>query len=233
MKVEIWSDIVCPWCAIGKRRFEAALARFADRDAVEVHWRSFELDPAAPRERSEDLTAHLAQKYRTTPQQAQAMQDHMTTVAAAEGWTFRLDRARQGNTFDAHRLLHLAGERGIQDAVKQRLLAAYLSDGEPIGSREALVRLGGEAGLEPAEARVVLEGDDYADAVRADEREAAALGATGVPFFVIDRRYGVAGAQPAEVLLAALERAWDESRRTPVLVGGAASDDCADGSCAV
>ncbi len=236
MKVEIWSDIVCPWCAIGKRRFETALADFSHRDEVEVVWRSFELDPHAPRERPEDLATHLAGKYRTSRERALLMERHMTDVAASEGLTFRLERARPGNTFDAHRLLHLAADRGRQDTVKERLLTAYLTDGEPIGDCDTLVRLAAEAGIDAGEARAVLHGDAYAGAVRTDEREAQALGVTAVPFFVIDRRYGVSGAQPAQVMEEALERSWAGSHAVSTLashrghdVGGA----CADGSCAV
>jgi predicted DsbA family dithiol-disulfide isomerase len=235
VKVEIWSDVVCPWCYIGKRRFEAALARFAHRDAVEVTWRAFELDPAAPRERAGDLADHLATKYRVSREEAQAMHDAMTATAAAEGLTFRFDRARSGNTFDAHRLLHLAADRGVQDAVKERLMSAYLTDGEPIGDPETLARLAAEAGLDADEARAVLAGDRYAAEVRSDERQAQALGATGVPFFVIDRRYGVAGAQPAEVIGEVLHKAWaDEHPLTMVAADdGASAPACGDGACAV
>jgi len=210
VKVEIWSDIVCPWCYIGKRRFEAALACFPHRDDVEVSWRAFELDVSAPVERKGELVDDLAAKYGVSRTEAQAMHDSMTATAAADGLTFRFDRARSGNTFSAHRLLHLAAGRGIQDAMKERLLSAYLSEGEPIGNGETLVRLAGEAGLDDAEVRAVLDSNRYADAVRADERQAAALGATGVPFFVVDRRYAVAGAQPADVLLEVLEKAWTD-----------------------
>jgi len=234
VQVEIWSDIVCPWCYIGKRRFEAALARFAHREEVEVTWRAFELDPSAPRERAGELVDSLAAKYGVSRQQAKAMHDSMTDTAAAVGVTFRFDQARSGNTFDAHRLLHLAGDRGVQDPVKERLLSAYLTEGEPIGDPETLVRLVGEAGLDGAEAREVLGSGRYADAVRADEREAAALGATGVPFFVVDRRYGVAGAQPPELLLEVLEKAAaDAHPLTLVTAGAQASAGCDDGSCAV
>jgi len=242
MKVEIWSDIVCPWCYVGKRRFEAALARFPHRDEVEVHWRSFELDPGAPAEPSGDLDVRLARKYGMSLADARGMQEHMTQVAAAEGLAFRFDLARSGNTVDAHRLLHLAAERGVQDAVKERLLSAYLCEGEPISDQAALVRLGTEAGLDGDEARAVLESERFLGEVRADEREATALGISGVPFFVVDRRYGVSGAQPPEVLLEMLLRAWADAHPL-TMVGasqtrgaggeGAGSDACADGSCAV
>ena len=229
--MEIWSDVVCPWCAIGKRRFGAALARFEHRDEVVVRWRSFELDPTAPRERPGPLVEHLAGKYGTTPAQARGMIDRMTATAAADGWAFRLDRARGGNTLDAHRLLHLAADRGVQDALEERLLAAYLVDGEPIGDPDALVRLAAEAGLDEPGARAVLASDRYLDAVRADEAQARALGITGVPFFVVDAAYGVSGAQPADVLLDVLRTAWTAAH--PPQVVGPGGGACTDGSCAV
>ena len=239
MKVEVWSDVVCPWCYIGKRRFESALARFPHRDEVEVRWRSFELDPTAPRSLAGDLGEHLAAKYGVPLAQARAMQEHMTQTAAGEGLDFRFASARSGNTFDAHRLLHLAADRGRQGAVKERLMRAYYTEGEPIGDPAALVRLAAEAGLDAEEARQVLEGDTYADDVRSDESLAAALGITGVPFFVVDGKYGVSGAQPATTLLQVLQTAWAEAR--PVVMVGTSSrptrepagEACADGSCAV
>jgi predicted DsbA family dithiol-disulfide isomerase len=234
MQVEIWSDVVCPWCAIGKRRFEAALRDFAHCDEVAVRWRSFELDPSAPPERDVDNVEHLAAKYGMSRAEAQAAQQRVATAAAGEGWRFDLDRARGGNTVDAHRLLHLAADRGVQDAVKERFLAGYFEQGERIGDRGTLVRLAAEAGLDAGEARDVLDGDRYRDAVRADEEQARAFGISGVPFFVVDRRYGVSGAQPADVLRDVLERAWADAHPEPALtpVGGD-GDACADGSCAV
>ncbi|MEJ3655278.1 DsbA family oxidoreductase [Actinomycetes bacterium KLBMP 9759] len=235
MKVEIWSDVVCPWCAIGKRRFESALARFPHRDDVDVRWRSFELDPTAPRERTGDLAGHLASKYGVSLEQATTMNRQMTERAAEDGWDFHFEHARPGNTFDAHRLLHLAADRGVQDAVKERLFAAYLEEGEPIGDADALGRIAAAAGLDEAEAREVLAGDRYADEVRADERQARAYGINGVPFFVIDEKYGVSGAQPADALLEVLETAWREANPLQVLTpaGGAEGGACEDGSCAI
>lgn len=232
MHVEIWSDVVCPWCAIGKRRFETALSRFPHADAVEVTWRSYELDPGAPRVRSEPAVEHLASKYGVAREEAQAMHDRMTGFAREEGLDFRLDTARSGNTFDAHRLLHLARERGVQDAVKERLLVAYLSEGEAIGDPDVLERLAAQAGLSAEEARAVLAADDYADAVRSDEATARSLGITGVPFFVVDRTHGVSGAQPAEVLLDLLNQIWASTQ--PVsMVGsdGSQGEACGDGTC--
>lgn len=208
MKVEIWSDVVCPFCYIGKRRFEDALQRFPESDDVEVRWRSFELDPSAPREQTGPLLDHLADKYGISRADAEAFQARMTEMAEGEGLTFHLDRARPGNTFDAHRLLKLAVDRDREEAVTERLMAAYLSEGEAIGDRDTLVRLAAEAGLDGDEAAGVLDSDAYADAVRADEAEARSLGIDGVPFFVLDRSFGVVGAQPSEKFADALQRAW-------------------------
>ena len=227
MKVEIWSDVVCPWCYIGKRRFEAALARFPHRDDVEVVWRSFELDPHAPPspERPGSYVEHLAGKYGLTPERAQAMIDNVTAAAAAEGLDFRFDLARRGNTFDAHRLLHLALERGAQDELKERLDRGTFSEGLGVSDHHELVRVAAGAGLDETEAAEVLASGRYADAVRADEAQARAYGINGVPFFVVDGRFGVSGAQPPELLHAALERARHE--RPPLTLVGDRKDPAA------
>jgi len=195
--VEIWSDIACPWCYVGKRRFEAALAGFEGREDVEVTWRSFELDPGAPRVRAVDAATHLADKYGTSREQAEAMHENLAQLGAQDGLELRFDRVRGGNTFDAHRLVHHAAGHGRQDAMLERLMRAYFTEGGAIGEPATLERLATEAGVDAAE---VIAGDAYADAVRDDERTAAALGITAVPFFVVDRRLAVAGAQPADVL---------------------------------
>jgi predicted DsbA family dithiol-disulfide isomerase len=206
MQVEIWSDVVCPWCYIGKRRFEEALRRFDGRDDVEVVWRSFELDPGAPAV-GVDVLGHLAEKYGVSTEEARAMQDRVTRAAAGEGLEYHLDKTQRGNSFDAHRLLHLARAHGRQDALKERLFAAYFTDGRPIGDRAVLRELAVDAGLPVAEVDDVLATDRYADAVRDDERTARELGCRGVPFFVVDRRYGTSGAQDPELLLQALRQA--------------------------
>jgi predicted DsbA family dithiol-disulfide isomerase len=232
VKVEIWSDVVCPWCYVGKRRFEAALARFDHRNEVEVVWRSFELDPRAPRSREGDLADRLAKKYGMTRDQALAANARLTDVGAGEGLAFHFASARPGNTFDAHRLLHLAGDRGLQDALKERFLAAYFSEGEGIGEPATLVRLAGEVGLDASEAQAVLDGDKYGEAVRLDEQEAADIGISGVPFFVVDRTFAVSGAQSVDVLLGALDRAWVKAQPGDS-AGPADEPDCEGGSCAV
>lgn len=211
MRVEIWSDVVCPWCAIGKRRFESALARFERRADVQVRWRSFELDPTAARTVDVSSTQRLAEKYGVSLDQARAMQRRVIDAGAGEGLDFRYDLARPGNTADAHRVLHLAADRGVQSAVKERLLLGYFTEGEPIADRPTLSRLAADAGLDADETARMLDSDDYLAEVRADEAEARALGIQGVPFFVIARRYGVSGAQPAGVLLQVLERAWTDA----------------------
>jgi predicted DsbA family dithiol-disulfide isomerase len=214
LRIDVWSDVACPWCHVGKRRLEAALATFPQADRVTLVWRAFELDPSSPRAQPANggsYAARLARKYGTSIARAEMMIAQMTSIAARDGLGFRFDRIRPGNTFDAHRLIHLALERGAQDAVKERFLTAYLSEGEPIGDPDALVRLASEAGLDADEARGVLAGDAYAREVRADEAQAAALGITAVPFFVFARRYAVSGAQPSEVFEQALEHAWGRS----------------------
>ena len=216
MLVEIWSDVVCPWCYIGKRRFEAALSRFEHADEVEVVWRSFELDPHAPPEREGGYAERLAQKYGTSLGEAQAMIARMVNAAAGEAIEMRFDIARPGNTLDAHRLLHLARRHGLQHELKERLVAATFTEGEPIGDNETLRRLALDVGLPVDEVHALLATDDLADEVRQDEADAQRLGVTGVPFFAFDRRYGVAGAQDPEVLLQALTQAWEERAVAPV-----------------
>ena len=205
VKVEIWSDVVCPWCYIGKRRFEAALLRFPH--PVEVEWKSFQLDPTATTAPAGAHVAHLAQKYGRSLGEAQQMVDGVTAAAAGEGLEFRLDQAQSGNTFDAHRLLQLAKDHGVQDALKERLDKAYFTEGEAIADHDTLLRLATEVGLPSDEVSQVLATDRFAADVRHDIAEARELGINGVPFFVIDRRYAVSGAQPAELLRSALEQA--------------------------
>ena len=239
MKVEIWSDVVCPWCYIGKRRFEQALERFAHRDEVEVSWKSFELDPgarSADAGEGADYADRLAKKYGTTRAGAQQMLDSMTAAAAAEGLDFHFERAVAANTFEAHQVIHLAAERGVQDQVKERLLQAYFTEGEAVGDRATLVRLAAEAGLEAAEVAKALAEQEYAEAVRTDEADAGRLGISGVPFFVLDRKYGVSGAQPADQLLAVLERAWDEAHPALTVLtpaAGTADEACGPDGCAI
>jgi predicted DsbA family dithiol-disulfide isomerase len=227
LEVHVWSDIACPWCYVGKRRLEAAIARFPSGGAVDVVWRAFELDPSAPRVRDTSVSyaERLAKKYGTGVAEAKGMLQRMTDVAAGDGLDFHFERIRSGNTFDAHRVLHLAHDRGVQDAVKERFLRGYMTEGEPIGEPEVLVRLAGEAKLDPGEVRGVLAGDAYGSDVRADEEQARAAGISGVPFFVFAGRYAVSGAQSADVLLEALKQAWADKAESPIAEGAVCGPD--------
>jgi predicted DsbA family dithiol-disulfide isomerase len=214
LTIDIWSDIACPWCYIGKRHLEQALDRFPHKAEVAIVWRAFELDPSAPRVRdpSQSYAERIAKKYGTPAAQAQLMIDRMVDTAASDGLEFRFDRIRPGNTFDAHRLLHLAHDRGQQDPLKERMLRAYLTEGQAIGEPEVLAALAHDVGLDDQEVRGVLDGERYTREVRQDEALARELGISGVPFFVLAGKLGVSGAQPADVLLGALEQAWTKFR---------------------
>jgi predicted DsbA family dithiol-disulfide isomerase len=207
VRVEIWSDVVCPWCYIGKRRFEKALARFDHSDEIEVVWRSFQLHPEHPKGVREPLEESLAAKIGGSVEQVRAMNDRVKTIAAAEGLEYDFERYSLVNTFDAHRLTHLAKTYRLGAQLHERFLRAQLIEGEVLDDADTLIRLCAEVGVPEGEARRVLGGDDYTPAVNEDIRELRALGGNGVPFFVIDRRYGVSGAQPTEVFLRSLEAA--------------------------
>jgi predicted DsbA family dithiol-disulfide isomerase len=222
VNVEIWSDIACPWCYVGKRRFEAALEAFEHSDDVTVTWRSFELDPGAPPVRAGERAAHLAAKYGVTVEEARAMEDNMTQTAAADGLDFRFDIAQSGNTRDAHRLVHLAATHGLQDEAKERLFRAYLTEGAAVSDHETLTRLMAEIGLPADDVAGVLASDRYAAEVVEEERLGAALGITAVPFFVVDRAIGAAGAQPPEALVALLDQGWEQRTPISVVTGGEA-----------
>jgi predicted DsbA family dithiol-disulfide isomerase len=211
----MWSDVVCPWCYIGKRRFEKALARFDHSDEVEVVWRSFQLHPEHPKGVREPLEKSLAAKIGGTVDQVRAMNDHVKTLAAAEGLDYDFERYTLVNTFDAHRLTHLAKVHELGAELHERFLRAQLIEGEVLDDADTLVRLSAEVGVPEDDASRVLEGDDFMADVNEDIRELRALGGNGVPFFVIDSRYGVSGAHPTEVFLRALETARaDEAQRS-------------------
>ncbi len=211
MRVDIWSDLVCPWCYVGKRRFERALERFDHRADVEVVHRSFQLDPSSPPGQPVDRRAMLMQKYGWSDAQADEMDARMTRTAAAEGLAYRLEGGATGNTLDAHRIVHLAAAHGLQDQVVERLFKAHFVEQRSLFEPASLVELGTEAGLSDADIRQVLQGADYKDDVRRDVNEARTLGISGVPFFLVDERLGVSGAQQVDVLLEALTRGWNEA----------------------
>lgn len=237
MKIEIWSDVVCPWCYIGKRRIENALAAFEHADEVEVHWRSYELDPGAPTEPTESAAAMIARKYGQSAAGAQQMQDRVEAVAAEEGLVYRLSQTLHLNTVDAHRLIHLAHAQGgneLQGRVKEALLAAYFTEARNVADHAVLREVAVAAGLEPSRVDEVLASREFEADVHADIEQAQAYGATGVPFFVIDQKYGVSGAQPTEVFTQVLEKAWSESHpQIEVLATGADGQECGPDGCAI
>jgi predicted DsbA family dithiol-disulfide isomerase len=207
MQIEIWSDVVCPWCYLGKRRFEKALAQFPHRDEVHIVHRSFQLDPSAPSDHTVATSELLSTKYGMPPEKVDQMQREMTERAAVDGLDYHLDGQQSGNTVDAHRLVHLAARHGRQDDLVERLYRAYFSEQRSVFDAASLRAVAVEAGLDAAEVDEVLAGDTYADAVEADIEQAREYGITGVPFYVLNGRYGVSGAQPVEVFSQALEQA--------------------------
>jgi predicted DsbA family dithiol-disulfide isomerase len=234
MKIDIWSDIVCPFCYIGKRHLELALEQFPHRDQVEIAWHSFQLDPTAPEVTTEPSSQMLSRKYGMPLEQALANQRALEQQAAGVGLEYHLETTRTGNTFDIHRVLQLANEQGLGDTAQERFMRAHFSDNEQVNDPDVLVRLAGEVGLEEARVRQVLAGDEYADAVRADIAQAAAYGARGVPFFVLAEAIGVSGAQPVEVFTRALEQAWATANPLQMVTDDDGGDVACEGeSCAV
>ena len=208
MHIDIWSDVVCPWCYLGKRRLEKALASFEGRGDVTIAHRSFQLDPTRPKGETTSRRTMLMSKYRLTEDRVREMDHNMETMAAAEGLEYHLtEKGQSGNTLDAHRLVHLAASHDREDQMLERLYKAYFTEQRSVFDVESLVSLAVEEGLDATEVREALESDRYVDAVRRDLEEARMLGVTGVPFFVIDGRYGISGAQATEVFTRALAMA--------------------------
>ena len=208
MRIDVWSDLVCPWCYIGKRRLEHALAQMPDAPDVEVVHRSFQLNPSAPKESTSKRRDYLMAKYGWSNAQAQKIDAEMEARAAVDGLVYHLsENGLTGNTFDAHRLMHLARDRGIQDAAIERFFRGYFTEQRSLFDRDSLAALAVDAGLDAEEARRVLAGNEYAEAVNADISDARALGVSGVPFFVFNERLGLSGAQPVDVFVDALTQA--------------------------
>lgn len=233
MQVDVWSDVVCPWCYIGLANLDQALADFDHADDVEVVLHSFQLDPAAERRDPEPLVERLAKKYRTSVEEIRANQARLVALGAERDIDFRFDDAIGGNTFDAHRLLHLALRRGLQRELKHRLGQAYFTEGRPIGEADTLRAVAIEVGLDPDEVEAVLTGDTFADEVRSDIADGQRIGITGVPFFVAGGRLAVSGAQPAEVLGDVLRQAWAGQQPVPAVVGGEGGGACGPEGCEV
>ncbi len=232
----MWSDVVCPWCYIGKRRLEKALAAFPHADAVEVVWHSYLLDPSTPAGSAEPMRDHLARKYGGGASGAQQMMDRVEAVAAEEGLIYRLGETLRVNTVDAHRLLHAALAEGgpqLQGSVKEALLAAYFLRAEDVSDHAVLAPLAVSAGMSPERVATVLDTSIHSRAVHQDMAQAQELGASGVPFFVIDQKYGVSGAQPTELFTQALTKAWDEKHPSVEILDGGADGVCGPDGCAL
>jgi predicted DsbA family dithiol-disulfide isomerase len=212
VQIEVFSDVVCPWCYIGKRRLEEALAGFQHADQVTVTYRSFQLDPTSPATSELSLEQMLAQKYGRSLAQARQMNDRVAGIAATVGLDFHLQQAHPANTFRAHRLLHFAATKGVGNELTERLMRGYFAEGVRIGDRDELLRLAVEVGLEPEEVAAVLDSDAFDAEVRADIELARAFGATGVPFFVFDRKYAVSGAQETALFTEVLDKAWSDAQ---------------------
>lgn len=210
MKVEIWSDVVCPFCYIGKRNFEAALKQFNKREDIDVSWKSFQLDPTAPENSTETVFEYLATRKGISVEESMQMHNQVASTAANTGLTYDFENAVVANTLKAHCLLQLAKENGFGGKVKEELLKAYFTEGKNIGLDESLIAIGQIAGLKLEDIKTAVSSDDYRRLVNADIQEAQNLGVSGVPFFVVNRKYGISGAQPIESMLATIEKAYVE-----------------------
>ena len=209
MKVEIWSDIVCPFCYIGKRHFEAALKSFENAEDVEIVWKSFQLDPEMPKQQSkQNVYEYLASRKGISVEQSKAMHDNVVKMASNAGLNYDFDKAIVANSFDAHRLIQLAKNQNLGDAAEERLFKAYFIEGKDIADQGTLVNLGKEIGLEESKLKSMLQSDEFSNEVEKDIYESAQVGVTGVPFFVIDERFAVSGAQPVSVFLQTLQKAY-------------------------
>lgn len=236
MKIEVWSDFVCPFCYIGKARLEKALAQFPHKDAVEVEFKSFELDPNAPPYSGKSIHESLAEKYGMSMEQAKQNNAQIGAQAAQVGLTFHFDDMKPTNTFDAHRLAKFAKEHGKEREITEKLLYAYFTESKNVGDVDTLADIAVEAGLDREEALKVLNNKEaYANDVRADQSLARQYGVTGVPFFVINQKYAISGAQPLETFVGALEKVWEEESAKPKFqtLDGLNGATCADGSCDV
>lgn len=232
IQVEIWSDVLCPFCYIGKRHLEAALVQFEHRDQVQVTWRSFQLDPGAERDSGMNTYQMLSKKYGQSVEQAKRMTEGVAQRAQDVGLKFDFSRAVMTNSFDAHRLIHLAAKHGLQDQAKERLLSAHFVEGKHVGDRKTLLEIGTEIGLDKAEVERLLDGKEFGKEVEEEGRLAQSFGANGVPFFVLNRKFGVSGAQPVEVFLRALHAAWEDKQVSQGTIGGH-GDSCGDSGCEV
>jgi len=210
MKIEIWSDIMCPFCYIGKRKFEAALAKFEHKEEVEIVWKSFQLNPDMKTDPKKNINQYLAEIKGWSLDQAKEMNDRVTGIAKAVGLQYDFDKAIVANSFDAHRLIQFAKSEGKGDAAEERLFKAYFTEGKNISDHSILIHLASEIGLDTTEVKNMLDSTNYANEVNNDIREALEIGVRGVPFFLIDRKYAVSGAQESEIFTQAFIKAWNK-----------------------
>ncbi len=210
LKIEIWSDVMCPFCYIGKRRLEGALEQFPHKNDIDIEWKSFQLDPNTSSQPGKKTYDYLAERYGRDRNWAVEMHKNVSDQAKAVGLEYDFDKAIIANSFDAHRLSHLAKKYNLGNPLEELIFKAYFTEGKDVANHETLVELGKEVGLDETEIRTMLASDLYADAVRSDIAEAQQIGVKGVPFFVMDRKYAVSGAQPVEAFLQTLEKSWED-----------------------
>lgn len=213
MQIEIWSDIMCPFCYIGKRKFETALAQFPDKENIEVIWKSFQLAPGLKTQPGKNIHQFLSEHKEISVQQAKSLNDQVAYTANQAGLDYEFDKTIPANTFNAHRLSHLAKHDGLQNEMEEKLFAAYFTEGKNVDDTQTLVQLGTETGLDSAEVKKTLESNKYADEVRSDIYEAQQAGIHGVPFFLFDRKLTVSGAQDSRVFLETLEKSFGKWRK--------------------
>ena len=230
MKVEIWSDIVCPFCYIGKRKFENALNAFGNKEQVEIIWHSFQLDPDMIPVQGQSVDQYLADRKGVSLKEGKEMNEYMSSIAKEVGLEYNFNKAIISNTMNAHRLLHLAKKEGVQNDVKEKLFAAYYTNGKDVGDTETLIQIGESGGLKGDEIRELLQSNEYIKEVRIDQFRGEQLGVQGVPFFVFNNKYAVSGAQTSEVFSNVLEKVWEEEN--PLMELTAPAGFCtADGVC--
>lgn len=225
MQIEIWSDVVCPFCYIGKRRLEKALEQFSGKDNVAIIWKSFQLDPEMNVAKGTTVHEYLAQRKGITADKAREMNDYMRHMAATVGLTYKFDEAIINNTFDAHRFLHLAAKHGVQNQAKEKVFAAYYTEGKDIGDHETLVAIGEALGINTQEIKDALISDAFAEEVHVDQYQAQQIGVQGVPFFVFNNKYAVSGAQATEVFSQVLEKVRKEEKPLEIIEGATCNND--------
>ena len=234
MKVEIWSDVMCPFCYIGKRKFELALEQFPQKDQIQIEWKSFQLNPSMKTEPGRSINDYLSEIKGWSPEYAQEMNNHVSGIAAEVGLEYNMDKAVVANSFDAHRFVQYAKTKGKGDDAEEQLFKAYFTDGKNTADHDTLIELGTQIGLDPTELKEILAGTKFSEQVRNDIYEAQQVGARGVPFFVLDRKYAVSGAQQPETFLGALEKSfseWEKANPAPILSYADGATCTPDGDC--